>query len=1236
MIEPIRLKKLVKLFLLTLAVWIGITLLLLSDTFADNTVGQVEGYITAINEQEFDLEEASDFNTENFAHDDKLYEADQIDLDGELYEGGATGLENDSLSEEETKLEGNGFEDEESIVIEELSAGCHAIAGTWENLRTEIGNVPINGTRAICLTANISNDNGADSALLEISGSRNITIMSNPADSATFNITQNAVLHSPPQQGVITPSRRHFTVSDGSLTLVNVRLDRNLSSENPDRQGGGVHIGGNGTLVMGDGSLITGARFRQGGGVYVESGGQFTMNNGARVEDNLAIEFTVPLASDGETHHIPTDARLQGGGVYVRSGATFTMNGGSIARNHVSLLNGVGGVLAHSRGGGVSLDADAKFYMHGGTIERNTARAGGGVMVGAGHFEMDGGSIRYNRAESEEVVNIRNLTADEGSHIPNGGGGVALGYEGGGGAGGTFIMETSGGSTEIRNNTSLGSQGGGGVLVREGSTFTMNGGVITGNETATHGGGLAIYNGNFTMGSDAEISHHNIGGWGGAIFAQARTVAELPTSNIVLNINGRINDNTASIGGGIATEGNTTLPTGASLDITINGGILEGNKAISGSLGGGIGGAIAIGTNGRLTIENDSLLDNNRATTTGGAIWTNWHMTVNIKDTYITNNTAGTTGGGARLQGLIELENVKISGNRAGSGAGLIIDAGIATLENVDIGPNNEATIGSGGGLYAGSLIGIPLQEHLRPGTTAQERAPRIYINGGKVMGNKAAINGGGVQVEAISVIIDGAKIYNNLATGSGGGVNTQLASSVLTLTTGSIYENDAVNGGGVNMVNGTFNMNGGVVNENEVTDSGGGVKLNAGTFNLSANGFIDSNTATNGGGVYVSESASLIATGGTITNNTATADGGGIFTGDKHYVNIMTPVSYKNLSIADAYFNGNQASSKFAPPFNLGVLDITATNASVFHHPLNNYDINFRVDLESFSFTKMDQFDLETNFDAANELDDAYFALYIEVNDPDDGDFWQLIEIVRSGENGSTGLVEFEDTAVALDRRHKLVEVSAPKDFVTPTGHWYITFDSEAEEMIFDGSHPEMPRFVTNADGQHYVGNQAATVEFEFIKTTDNGTPLPHAVFDLYRRDVTGTGWDLANPVAANVRSGSDGLVEFEGLTLGGEYRLIESKAPEEFDTPDGYWKITIEPDRISIETKQGSATNAVVTPDFIRQPDGSYHLPNHRTFIPPMGLTDNGHLYVNFAVAATLVGLSIVYYKRRKYEDI
>ena len=204
-----------------------------------------------------------------------------------------------------------------------------------------------------------------------------------------------------------------------------------------------------------------------------------------------------------------------GRGVYVSSG-TFNMYGGSITGN-----------TANSYGGGVYVYGGG-FTMSGGTIggtktgETNTATYGGGGVYAKANFEMTGGSItgnETNRGGGVYVTGKGSFTMSasaDGQNIPSITGNNAT--ENGGGVyvvGSSSNFEMTGGSI-TGNNAAY---GGGVYTVNE---FKMSGGSITGNNAyksdyiSTFGGGVCVDSGIFTVSGEVTVTDNTKGGTKGA------------------------------------------------------------------------------------------------------------------------------------------------------------------------------------------------------------------------------------------------------------------------------------------------------------------------------------------------------------------------------------------------------------------------------------------------------------------------------------------------------------------------------------------------------------------------------------------------------------------------------------------------------------------------------------------------------------------------------------------------
>ena len=155
----------------------------------------------------------------------------------------------------------------------------------------------------------------------------------------------------------------------------------------------------------------------------------------------------------------------------------------------------------------------------------------------------------------------------------------------------------------IQNNTNHNAHYGGAVTIANNSTFTMNGGLITGN-TANRGGGVAVIGSSMVMNGGAieKNKTYTIGsqfGYGGGIYLadwqdmsgvgenHNQLLTSLPAS-FVMN-GGEISENVAqTYGGGLVTfpqSGNNS----PEVSVEINNGIIADNEVTDGS-----GGALAM------------------------------------------------------------------------------------------------------------------------------------------------------------------------------------------------------------------------------------------------------------------------------------------------------------------------------------------------------------------------------------------------------------------------------------------------------------------------------------------------------------------------------------------------------------------------------------------------------------------------------------------------------------------
>ena len=358
--------------------------------------------------------------------------------------------------------------------------------------------------------------------------------------------------------------------------------------------------------------------------------------------------------------------------------------------------------------------------------------------------------------------------------------------------------------------------GGGGVCVNNGGTFTMNGGEIRGNtisatSTSAYGGGVYVgERGTFTM-NGGEISGNTIS-----------------ATSTIYTID--------AYGGGVYVGEHGTF--------TMNGGEIRDNTATSDSdaSGGGVcvsGESYTIGSRGGTFTMNGGKIRDNTATNTGT---TATHYGRRGGGGVFVGSGAGGKGGASFTMNGGEIRDNTATATYYTRGGGVFVYDGDFTMKGGTISGN------TGDGVFMGSFG----RSYARAGT--------FTMNGGTISDN----TGEGVSTKTFTM--SNGTISGN----TGGGVSTE----TFTMSNGTISGNT-----GTGVSAGTFTMNGGTISGNTsrgvyVTtftmsngtisgNTGGGVS--AGTFTMSG-GEISGNTAEwYGGGVCV-ERGTFTKTSGIIT----------------------------------------------------------------------------------------------------------------------------------------------------------------------------------------------------------------------------------------------------------------------------------------------------------------------------------------------------------------------------------
>lgn len=248
------------------------------------------------------------------------------------------------------------------------------------------------------------------------------------------------------------------------------------------------------------------------------------------------------------------------------------------------------------------------------------------------------------------------------------------------------VFEIVGGSVTLSDLTITNgmAQYGGGIMIRDGASLTLNSSSVTDNHAPgyTDGGG-GIYNMGTLNVNYSTLGGNSSGGRGGALANQG--TLSLANSLVIYN--------TAAYSGGIENDNNSSA--------TVTNSTIGSNQAIKESGGG-------IGNSGTLVLYS-STVSKNKAGSTGGGIHNEGTLTAE-NSTISYNSALGKAyknfgGGGIQnYHGTATLTNSTISGNAAYLvGGGIANYSGTVNLRNVtltaNIADSDNNNVGAGGGI---------------------------------------------------------------------------------------------------------------------------------------------------------------------------------------------------------------------------------------------------------------------------------------------------------------------------------------------------------------------------------------------------------------------------------------------------------------------------------------------------------------------------------------------------------
>lgn len=494
------------------------------------------------------------------------------------------------------------------------------------------------------------------------------------------------------------------------------------------------------------------------------------------------------------------------------------------------------------------------------------------------------------------------------------------------------------GKVEENDQTKLG----GAIYCQYAGDVTINGGVIRNNEAIQAGGAIGyIGSGTLTI-NGGDIYGNKVpseSGFGGAIVLQGKGVIN----------SGKIHNNDAYDGGGIATGKNTNLEiTGGEIYENsasyAGGGIYLFKNSVVKLSGGQVsknqgkyGGGVTAAFNSNFIMEGNGIISENEAYTGGG--FYPW----------------GTTPSCDLISGTIEK-------NKANFGGGIRLRSPKAKIGGVVI---QENVANFGGGIYSSlpdsenlTIDGVKLykNEALSGGGVCLSQGGTLNFKNSEFKENKAYY-GGGIWT-SMPMTVEGILFEGNEAIKSDEPVDAE-GNPENNGHGGAIYVNTNLPKDGVVTVDGCLFTN------NKADKSGGAISVDEthGLLKVINNTMFDGNQATgelgHGGAIYSNLHAYMPeyddgSTGSLVQPPTA----------KDYYYNINTDET--------TVFKNNKAFQTFTPPstkdeFVKLLYTSTSHPGTKYDHPLNNDDVNLIVFKEVI---------FDKNYDTEDPIHDAFLLL--------------------------------------------------------------------------------------------------------------------------------------------------------------------------------------------------------------------------------------------------------------------
>ena len=380
-----------------------------------------------------------------------------------------------------------------------------------------------------------------------------------------------------------------------------------------------------------------------------------------------------------------------------------------------------------------------------------------------------------------------------------------------------------------------------------------------------------------TLDRELALVSGNKAAYGGAFYINAGKTGEgVNPMNFVMQ-DGVVQGNTATNADETVGMGGAVYLNGGNL--TVNQGIIQDNDALQ-------NGGFAYLAGGSLTLQNGTVALNEALQNGGFAYLAGG--TLNVSGGSIYQNSATQNGGVAYLgNGEMNVLGGSITQNQAVDGGVFYLLDGEMNITGGEITDNTATNDGGFAYLLNGNMT-VSGADTLISNNKAERNGGVVCIGGdgsltvsGGTITQNQAVDGGAFYLLDGEITVSGdTSISENTALHNGGAV--YLGGGELRVFGGSFVRNSAVEyGGAIYLEQGTMTMSGGEILENTAAKDGGAAYLGGGSLSMSG-GVVSLNAAVNGGGFYVTDDGTanqgLTISGGSITQNTASGSGGGAY----------------------------------------------------------------------------------------------------------------------------------------------------------------------------------------------------------------------------------------------------------------------------------------------------------------------------------------------------------------------